>query len=483
MCGRNLLAMLSALVVLMVLPVQRTEAQVILAAGYEEWVSTGLDAEIVRQPGCEPTCPTDTCKPKTRKLPVVAEEPEPCCPETKERKEHVLHFYTDYDNGFVIRPFDPQQHPFQLKVNGWIQFRHHGFVRNVESWTDNAGITRPVRNRNVWDVERARLVLSGFALDERLTYFLQLDGDTDGGEEVDFFDYWWAWKFSDRFRLQMGKRKVPASRQWLLAARNTRLVDRPMADDFFRPDRTTGIFGVGKIGELGHYQVMCGTGYRTANLPPRDSDNQFTFAGTNYWDPLGTFGTQIVDYDVTDDLLLRVGHSAVYSPQATIRTDVPLGETDFVRLSDGTQLTETGALAPGVTVSEFDIYFYGVDLAAKWQGWSVNAELFLRWIEDIQGDGVLPVTSVFQHGFYVEGGRFLVAKKFDVNLRYSQVNGPYGNASECAIGCSWYPLDTAKLKLTFDATYLDGSPLQNTASDILVGDDGVLLRTQLQAAF
>ena len=94
----------------------------------------------------------------------------------------------------------------------------------MDSWTDNAGITRPVKNRNAFDIERARLNFLGTALDPRLTYFYQLDGDSDGRHTVDFFDYWWAWKVSDRFRLQFGKRKVSAasilhSRAWLGATK------------------------------------------------------------------------------------------------------------------------------------------------------------------------------------------------------------------------------------------------------------------------
>jgi hypothetical protein len=59
----------------------------------------------------------------------------------------------------------------------------------------------------------------------------------------------------------------------------------------------------------------------------------------------------------------------------------------------------------------------------------------------------------------------------------------FGSASEYAAGFNWYPLDTSKMKVSFDATSLDGSPLQNTTSDILVGDDGMLFRTQVQAEF
>ena len=39
------------------------------------------------------------------------------------------------------------------------------------------------------------------------------------------------------------------------------------------------------------------------------------------------------------------------------------------------------------------------------------------------------------------------------------------------------------MKVSFDVTVLDGSPLNNNSSDILVGDDGVLFRTQFQAEF
>jgi hypothetical protein len=63
------------------------------------------------------------------------------------------------------------------------------------------------------------------------------------------------------------------------------------------------------------------------------------------------------------------------------------------------------------------------------------------------------------------------------------VSGLFGDASEYAAGFNWYPLDTSDLKISFDVTTLDGSPLQSTSSNILVGDDGMLYRTQVQAEF
>ncbi|REJ70736.1 MAG: porin [Planctomycetota bacterium] len=431
-------------------------------------------------PASYPDC---YCGPDLYRVPVVTDEPWCGCGDDVPPSLRKLNFYLDYDRGLVIRPVNPHTHPFELKFNACIQFRHTGFARDVDTFTDNAGQTFEVDNRNVFEIERGRLVFSGYAVDPRLTYFLQLDGDTDGGHGVDFFDYWWAWQFTDDFRLQFGKRKVPASRQWILTARNTRFVDRPMANDFFRPDRTVGIFGIGNMGELSRYEFMIGNGFNTTNLPNSRTDDQFAFAYSQYYDPLGDYGPQIVDWDDTPEPLVRIGHSFVYAPTAEDALGTPQGEADFLRLTDGTVLSDTGALAPGVTVSSFDLYYYSLDAAVKYRGFSLNAEFFARWIQEIDADGPIPVADLFQRGYYVEGGYFLVPRKLDVNFRYSQIDGLFGNSSEYAAGANWFPLETYNLKLSIDATVLDGSPLNNTGSNVLLGDDGLLIRTQVQAFY
>lgn len=424
-------------------------------------------------------------KAAAKKIPVVVEQNvKNGCGEDATPKNFQLNFVADYDKGFLIKPVDAKKHPFQLKTNGWIQFRHVGFVRDSDSWTDNSGTTRPIRNRNAFDIERARLVFSGYAHDPRLTYFLHLDGDTDGRHAVDFFDYWWAWKFNDALRIQFGKRKAPGSRQWLLGARDTRLSDRPLATDYFRPDRTLGIFATGEPADGLFYEVMLGNGYRTANRTAAQINNKLAFAGTSWWEPNGKFGKSLTDHDCSCEALYRFGHSFSWAAQQGLDSSgAPLTENTFARLTDGTLLTQNGALTPGTTVSEFDVYLYAVDAAMKYQGWSVNAEVYFRWLQDLQGNGPLPRSKIAQRGFFVEGGNVIVPKKLDWNVRYSQVSGPFGDTSEYGAGVNWYPLDTKKLKLTFDVAQVDGSPLNNTATEFLAGDSGTLFRTQFQAEF
>lgn len=393
-------------------------------------------------------------------------------------------FDVGYDKGIYIDVCDDKCRSFKLNVNGRIQFRYAGFSRDVTSYTDNAGVTIPVRNRGRFDIERARLILSGHALNEDWTYFLQLDGDTDRGSQVVFFDYWWAYRFTESLKVRAGKAKVPGTRQWILSAFKTRLVDRPLSTDFFRPTRTQGVWADGKFGDSVHYEVMLGNGFRTAELDPQEVNNKFAVASSIYWDPWGDYGPQIVDFDCLDSPVARLGTSFVYSKQSGLdNAGDPTRESAFARLSDGTILTNTGALAPGVTVNEYDITLISLDAAAKYRGWSFDAEYYLRWLEDLRADGALPLNELFQYGFYVEGGCFIVPKTFDFNVRYSQVRGEFGDSNEYAFGFGYYPQQSVNVKMTLDATWLDGAPTSVRGSDIIVGDDGMLIRAQLQAFF
>ena len=94
-------------------------------------------------------------------------------------------FFVDYDRGFVIRPFDKQETPFELKVKTRMQFRYVGFSRDAKTWTDNAGVTRPVEARNDFEIERARLEFLGFFFDPNLQFYISIDADTDDVDDLD----------------------------------------------------------------------------------------------------------------------------------------------------------------------------------------------------------------------------------------------------------------------------------------------------------
>jgi hypothetical protein len=389
-------------------------------------------------------------------------------------------YHAGYDNGLYLRVQNGSD-LFELKNNLRSQFRVISFTPDDDQWTDQAGVVRPIEKRQNFDIERLRIVLSGHAYTPELKFFVQADGDTDSRHALYILDSWFAWQFSETFEVQCGKRKVPGTRNWLLGAFDTRMIDRSFANEFFRPSRTTGIWIVGDPNESLHYELMAGQGFNSEGLTPSEKGDDFAFAATLWWDCIGSYGhARPTDFEIHDELAVRVGASGVWSNEGTPGRQ--LEEADFLRLTDGTRLTDPNALAPGATVESFDVALIAIDAAFKYRGWSVNGEYFWRTVNDVKAN--LPVPNVgLQHGFYVEGGFFAIPQRLEFNSQYAYVSGKQGSTNSVATGLSYYPLETYFLKLGLDVTFIDGSPVNSTGSDILVGDSGVLVRTQFQAQY
>lgn len=392
-------------------------------------------------------------------------------------------FYADYDDGFAIRPFDKEKTPFALRINGRMQFRHTVFLRDASEWTDNAGEVRPIRNRNGFEIERGRLAFRGFFLDPNLQFYFNLDSDTDDSHRVIFHDFWINYAFGRAFDLHLGKAFVPGSRDWLNGSSRTRFSDRSMATTFFRPDRSLGIWAIGEPVDQLFYRIMIGNGFSTSDLTPAEIDTHFVYSGS-FWASLGDYGKGYSDLAWHGQAAARIGNSFTFARSGRRDdSEVPLAESNFVRLSDGTRLTQPDALASGVTVERFDVYLYAADAAFKYRGFSANGEYFFRWVEGIRGDDELQKARFFDHGFYAAIGYFVVAERLEINARVSQIFGEHGDAQEYAGGINWFVDGTHLWKLTLDVAWLNRNAASNSGPNLRAGDDGVMVRSQLQAGF
>ena len=120
------------------------------------------------------------------------------------------------------------------------------------------------------------------------------------------------------------------------------------------------------------------------------------------------------------------------------------------------------------------------------QGWSLSTEYYFRNLSDFSGAAV---PDLFDHGFLLQGGCFIIPKKVELMARWSRIVGDSGSlgagdqsADEIAGGIAWY-LKGRNLKLLFDVTQVNGAPVRDSAVGLLPGDDGLLYRTQLQFLF
>lgn len=404
--------------------------------------------------------------------PVAAETPRP-------------RYKVDYDRGFALLPENLDDSPYSLKVNFQDTFRYNGFARGVRTWTDSAGIVRPIANANFFGIPRGRVIFSGNVFLPRLVYNVNLDYNTVTTSPINFRAYWLGYKFSRSAELYVGQSKVPGSREWLVSSFVAlEGADRSMATTFFRPSLSQGIWLTGQPLDRFYYHAMLSNGFNTQNITPAQLDARFCWSGSVWWEPWGDFGPGYADIEDHRDPAVRLGASGTFAAENGNQGSSNAPENAAIRLSDGTLISETGALAPGVTLQQFDIGLAALDLAFKYRGASLSLEGYAHDLTRLRGTGPIPINAIRAYGGLLQGGYFVVPKRLELYARTSAVTGRYGSGAEYAGGFNWYPVEgKSNIRFTLDATWLDSSPAEQNRTGYAAGQTGFLLRTQITTNF
>lgn len=386
--------------------------------------------------------------------------------------------YVTYDDGWTLRPRDLAHSPFELKFNIHNQFRFTNLATSSETFTDAAGNIQPTPSRNDFDINRGRFIVSGSAFDPNLRFYTNIDYNTVATRPVQLLLSWISYRFSDALTLGMGLGKVPGAWEWNETSRFTLGAERTMATTFFRPSITAGIWAQGSLGDHLHYHTLVGDGFNTFSLRAAELDTNLAFSTLMWWEPYDQFGRGFSDLEHHDSLSLRIGHGFTFDATDSNPIGEPGPEQTLIRLSDGTRLVEPDALAPNVTVNAFDVSLYTVHLGAKRRGVSFAAEYFLRWLTSITANGPLPADSIFDHGFFVQGGIFAIPQRLEVYAIASRVQGDFGSGAEFGTGTNWYIGGRRGNRFTLEATQIDDSPAQQDRTGFVAGSSGTLIRAQ-----
>ena len=394
-------------------------------------------------------------------------------------------FRVDYDNGFAILPVDPEETPFSLKIRNQNMFRYDGFSRASPSWTDSAGNVIPIDNSNYFGIPRGRLIFSGDALLPRLSYLLNIDYNSVTSQPIGFRAFWLGYRISKAFELYAGQSKVPGSREWIESAfAPLQSADRTMATTFFRPSLSQGVWVMGEPLDGFHYHAMMSNGFNTLNLIPEELNNRFAWSGSAWWEPRGEFGRGYSDLQHHDEAAVRLGGSYTFALGSGSQAASDAVENSPVRLSDGTIITAPGALAPGVTLTSYDISLAAVDWAVKYRGLGLSMEIYFQDLLGLQGTSPLPITSTSAFGGFIKGGYFVVPQETEIYARSSYVTGAYGAGYEIGGGFNQFFLPAKdNLFFTCDFAWLEDSPAGQNRTGFVAGQTGLLVRAQIVAGF
>jgi hypothetical protein len=391
----------------------------------------------------------------------------------------------DYENGFAILPENVDDTPFSLRVRSQNMVRYNGFAADEPFWINSAGERIPLGNNSFFGIPRGRLIFSGTALLPRLTYLLNIDYNSVSSQPIGFRAYELNYRFGRAFELSVGQSKVPGSREWLESAFSPlQSADRTMATTFFRPSLSQGVWATGQPLDGLYYHAMVANGFNTLNLLPERLNNRFAWSGSVWWEPWGDFGRGYSDLQHHEEAVVRLGGSYTYAIGRGSQAASDAVENSPIRLSDGTIITTPGAFAPGVILQRYDVSLAAVDLAYKYRGLGLSAELYFQDLLGLEGTGPLPIRSTSAFGGFIKGGYFIIPQRAELYARASLVTGDYGTGSELGGGFNWFFLQGRdNLFFTFDTAWLESSPAGQARTGFVAGQTGFLLRTQFTIVY
>jgi hypothetical protein len=242
--------------------------------------------------------------------------------------------------------------------------------------------------------------------------------------------------------------------------------DRVMADEFFRPYFSQGVFAKGNLLPKLEYRWMFGNNNSNLDVPAVKLDRDLSGGAALTWYPTtGEFGPRgaFGDYENHQNLATRFNLAYTYSPeerQAPVGTSSGINTT--LRLSDSLNLFDTGALAPGLTVERAHYQMVSAAAGMKYHGLWIQGEGYGRLLDHFIANGKLPVTEVKDSGFYVQLADMIVPKRLELYGGTSYILGQFGNAKEFLAGTNYYPWDTRNLRLNTQLIEVDHSPVSST---------------------
>lgn len=296
-----------------------------------------------------------------------------------------------------------------------MEFPDNGFTAQINTmaqsrytFTDNDEDSG-LRNTSSFDIVRARIIVSGTALHNEFSYFIQPDFVSNGdgsSKSPELLDAYITWHACDWMDVRMGQSKVNYDRQFNVHDAKLQFPDRSVASDFFNPGRQSGVGATGNWldGKLWATAAMY-NGYSDGEgINRRGVDTNHAAALSVRWNALGNMDSYSEgDVEWSDDAAVSLGGSYLYSDSNNDLGDGALTDVD------------TNAIS--------------VDVNFKGWGWSAHSELYYQSIDpDVSGsEEIEPI------GFYVQGGYFLNPKKLEIAARYSYVDCDDGKADgQCA---------------------------------------------------
>jgi hypothetical protein len=351
----------------------------------------------------------------------------------------------------------------KLNLSGYMVARYLNQLPSSQSATDHLGRPIAVTPRQDFQFHRVMLFSQGWLFSPKFQYstFLWTVQDTNQVAVGGALTY----NFGKYMTLGAGWNAYPGTLSLQGSHPYWQSYDRVMADEFFRPYFSQGVFAQGNLLPTLQYRWMIGNNNSNLDVPAvklnRDLSAGFAVTWlptTGEFGPRGAFG----DYEEHEKLATRFNLAYTYSPedrQSDIGT--PAGNTTL-RLADSLNVFDKDAFADGVTVEKVRYQMVSAAAGIKYRGFWLQGEGYGRKLDNFVANGPLPVGAVRDFGFYVQMAKMIVPKRFELYGATSYIFSNYGKPKEFIGGGNYYPWDTRNIRLNVQLINVGQSPVSST---------------------
>ena len=356
----------------------------------------------------------------------------------------------------------------ELNLSGYMVARFLDQMPGNQTATDHLGRPLEVTPRKDFQFHRVMLFSQGWLFSPKFQYstFLWTVQDTNQVAVGGALYY----KFGDIMTLGAGWNAYPGTQSLQGSHPYWQSYDRVMADEFFRPYFSQGVFALGTLLPKLEYRWMIGNNNSNLDVPAVKLDRNLSGGAALTWYPTsGEFGPRgaFGDFENHQNLATRFNLAYTYSPedrQAALGTSSGINTT--LRLSDSLNVFDTDAFAPGVTVERVHYQMASAAAGFKYHGLWIQGEGYWRLLDHFVASGNLPMHEVKDTGFYIQTAYMVVPKKIELygatSFIFGQFTHPTAHPMEFIIGNNYYPWKTRNIRLNTQLIEARHSPVNST---------------------
>lgn len=366
---------------------------------------------------------------------------------------------------------------------GSLNFGAYGLFRYInqlpagQSYVDHLGNSHYIDARNDFQLQRVMLFFRGFFLDPKMIYNLTLwtVNSTNQIALIGGLTY----KFAKQFNLSVGWGALPGTRSnhyshpfWLAP-------DRIMADEYFRPYFTQGMWADGELFPGVIYTAMIGNNSSNLGVSAVNLSRSLASSASIDWRPTtGEFGkySSFSDYDEHKEVATTIGTAFTHSRENRFSQNIDDSPVNTgIRLSDALNIFQIGALAKDVTVLEADYNMVSANMGLKYKGFFLQTEWYSRTLNKFTTTGPVPISATLDQGFYVAASYMAIPKWMEIYCFGSQVWGQFNNSNEITSGVNVYPYGKWYMKLNAQVIVVNRSNVSSTFGYYVGGLKGTVL--------